>query len=173
MSADDRSFATITKADLKRLARIARTERDDFFKRHAEWRLLYGARALCGALTGAAALHFINGSTGIAEFDVFTFYAHNPDASFPYHRVAREDFGKPKFGRLPGGPETFTGRPVNLTGRDIDASPADDPVEALHAYLKRGATPSARELRDHAVVLIEPERLLGYVVWPTLALARK
>ena len=173
MKTNDRSFATITKTDLKRLANIARVDREDFFKRHAEWRLLYRARVLCTALTGDAALHYTNGSSGIAEFDVFTFYAQNPEAPFPYYRVGREDFGKPKFGRARGDPATFTGRPVNLSGRDIEARPADDPVDALHAYLRRGATPSARELRDSAVVIIDPPPLLGYVAWPTLAVARK
>ena len=173
MTAAERSYAIITKADLKRLARIARAEREDFFMRHAEWRVLYGARALCTALTGEAALHFTNGTTGVREFDVFTFYAQNPDAAFPPHRAGREDFGKPKFGKLPGAPESFAGRPVNLTGRDLDASPADDPVEVLHGYLRRGATRSARELREKAVVIIDPERLLGYVAWPTLVPVRK
>jgi|ERR1043166_8155527 hypothetical protein len=169
----ERSYATITKADLKRLARIAAAERADFFLRHPEWRVLYSARVLCVALCGDAALHFSNGSTGVQEFDVWTFYAQSPEAPFPYHRAGREDFGTAKFGRLPGAPDTFVGRPVNLTGRDIDASPADDPVDALQAYLRSGATPSARELRDKAVIFIEPARLLGYAVWPTLVPARK
>jgi hypothetical protein len=173
-NACDRSFAAITPADLSRLGRIARAEREEFFKRHPEWRMLYGGRMLCVALTGDAALHFTNGATGVAEFDVFTFYAANAEAPFPYTHVGREDFGKAKFGKLPGAPNSFVGRPVNLEGRDLDASPADDPVAALHAYLRHGKSgSSARAMRDSAVVLIEPEPLLGYVVWPTLALARE
>src|SRR5205807_3131282 len=78
MTTDDCSLAAITKADLKRLANIARVDREDFFKRHAEWRVLYRARVLCTALTGAAALHYTNGASGVTEFDVFTFYAQNP-----------------------------------------------------------------------------------------------
>jgi hypothetical protein len=61
---------------------------------------------------------------------------------------------------------------VNLAGRSLDASPADDPVEALQYYLRRGTTPVSRRLAEQAVVLLEPERLLGYVAWPTLVPAR-
>ena len=53
-----------------------------------------------------------------------------------------------------------------------DASPADDPVEALQYYLRRGATPVSRRLAEQAVVLLEPEKLMGYVAWPTLVPAR-
>ena len=44
------SLERITKADLRRLARIAADEREDFFVRHAEWKLLYARRLLCTAL---------------------------------------------------------------------------------------------------------------------------
>ena len=61
---------------------------------------------------------------------------------------------------------------MNLAGRSIDASPADDPIEALQYYLRRGASPVARRLAEQAVVLLEPEKLMGYVAWPTLVPAR-
>jgi hypothetical protein len=60
---------------------------------------------------------------------------------------------------------------VELQGRSLDCKPGDDPIEVLQQYLKAGDTPSARELRDKAVVLIEPEQYLGYVVWPSLAVS--
>ena len=59
---------------------------------------------------------------------------------------------------------------MDLHGRSIDVAPGDDPVEALQRYLKAGATRSARELAQKAVVLIAPDTLLGVEVWPTLAL---
>jgi len=165
-----RSYATITKADLRRLARIAKQDREDYFSRHSEWAILYRRRVLCTALCEDAALHFLNGRTGIREFSVWTFYAEHPEAAFPYYRVGRLDFGKPKFGPDPGAPDTYVGRRVELHGRSIDATPASDPIAALQAYLKGGASPSARELARKAVVLIDPEPYLELEVWPTLVL---
>ncbi|MPZ43846.1 MAG: hypothetical protein GEV05_10650 [Betaproteobacteria bacterium] len=170
---DEKSYERITRNDLKRLLSIARQEREDFFSRHKEYAILYGKRMLCAALCDGAALHFTNGQTGVRTFDVFTFYAEHPEASFPHWHEERYDFGPGrKFGRLPDAPESFRGRPVNLAGRSIDASPADDPIEALQYYLRRGASPVARRLAEQAVVLLEPEKLMGYVAWPTLVPAR-
>jgi hypothetical protein len=171
--AGERSYARINRVNLKRLLAIARVERDDFFSRHKEYAILYRKRVLCTALCGDAALHYINGQTGIARFQVWTFYAEHPEATFPYWHGERYDYGaSEKFGRLPDAPEAFKGRPVDLAGRSIDAAPADDPLEALQYYLRRGSTPVARRLAEKAVVLLEPEPLAGYVAWPTLVPAR-
>jgi hypothetical protein len=170
---DEKSYERIARNDLKRLLCIARQEREDFFSRHKEYAILYRKRVLCAALCDGAALHYTNGSTGVRTFDVFTFYAEHPEASFPHWHEERYDFGPGrKFGRLPSASESFRGRPVNLAGRSIDASPADDPIEALQYYLRRGASPVARRLAEQAVVLLEPEKLMGYVAWPTLVPAR-
>jgi hypothetical protein len=171
--ADDRSRAPITRADLKRLLRIAQLEREDFFARHKEYAILYRKRVLCAALCGDAALHYTNGVTGIRNFEIWTFYAEHPEASFPHWHEERYDYGRSaKFGRLSDAPESFKGRPVELAGRSIGASPTDDPIDAVQHYLRRGSTPVSRRLAEKAVVLIEPERLAGYVVWPTLVPAR-
>lgn len=173
MESEERSLAQITRADLKRLLVIARAEREDFFSRHKEYAILYRKRVLCTALCGDAALHYMNGLTGVATFEVWTFYAEHPEASFPHWHEERHDYGSSrKFGRLPGAAETFKGRPVDLAGRSIEASPLDDPLEALQHYLRRGSTPVARRLAEKAVVLLDPERLAGYVAWPTLVPAR-
>lgn len=173
MVSEERSLAPIARADLKRLLNIARTEREDFFSRHKEYAILYRKRVLCTALCGDAALHYMNGQTGVATFEVWTFYAEHPEASFPHWHEERSDFGRSaKFGRLPGASDAFKGRPVDLSGRSIEASPLDDPLDALQHYLRRGSTPVARRLAEKAVVLLEPEQVAGYIAWPTLVPAR-
>ena len=167
---DERSFEPITKSDLRKIARIAHTERQDFFERHPEWAMLYRKRLICVALCEDAALHFVNGSTGVDVFDVWTFYAEHPEAPFPFQKLAKADFGKSKFGRDTARPDAYEGRRIELRGRSLDCKPGDDPIGVLQRYLRSGETPSARELRDKAVVLIEPERFLGYAVWPSLAM---
>jgi hypothetical protein len=167
---DSRSHARITRQDLRRLARLAQEERDDFFGRHAEWAILYSRRVLCVALCGDAALHYLNGITGVGEFQVWTFYAENSEASFPVHHVSHLDYGESKFGRGAGLPESYKGLRVVLQGRSLEAATGDDPLEALQRYLKGRATPTPRELAAKAVVLLEPEEFLGFEAWPSLVL---
>ncbi len=167
---DERSYARMTKADLRRLARIAQEDRDDFFGRHPEWALLYRRRVLASALCGDAALHYLNGITGVREFQVLSFYAEHAEAAFPFHIGSVADFGASRFGRDPAAPDTLAGRRVLLEGRSIDAAPGDEPLEAIQRYLKSAATPTARELGRKAVVLIWPEELLGVEAWPSLVL---
>ena len=167
---EERSFERITRSDLKKLARIETAERGDFFARHPEWALLYRKRVICAVLCKDAALHFVNGSTGVDAFDVWTFYAEHAEAPFPFQQLEKADFGKSKFGSDAANPDAYQGRRIELRGRSLDCKPDDDPIEVLQRYLRSGATPSARDLRDKAVVLIEPERYLGYVVWPSLAM---
>ena len=166
----ERSFERINRSDLRRLARIARTQREDFFERHPEWAMLYRRRMVCAALCKDAALHFVNGSTGVAAFDVWTFYAEHPEAPFPFRQLAKADFGKSKFGRGAENPQAYQGRRVELRGRSLDCRPGGDPIEVLQRYLRSGQTRSARELRDKALVLIEPDQFAGTVVWPSLAM---
>lgn len=168
---EERSFERITKTDLKKLARIARAEREEFFERHPEWALLYRRRVVCSALCRDAALHFVNGITGVEEFNVWTFYAEHAEAPFPFQHVGKSDYGPSKFGRDPQNPEAYRGRRVELTGRSLDCKPNDDPIVEIQQYLKDGETPSARELRDKAVVLLDPENFLGYVAWPSLMMS--
>ena len=161
------SFEQITRADLRRLGRISDEEREDFFTRRPDWRLLYRRRLLCTALTGRSAVHFCNGTSGVVQFDVHMFFALHSEAPFPYRWTSLRDFGSPKFGRAEGEAH-YTGRRIRFSGRSINCRPSDDPVAALQTYLRRGRTPTARHLRKDAVVLIGPEHSLGYVAWPTL-----
>lgn len=166
----DLSHAGITKTDLRRLARLAQDDREDFFERHPEWSILYRKRFLGSALGGAGALHYLNGITGVRDFEVWNFYAEHADAPFPFQRVSHADYGKSKFGRGADTPETYQGRRVILQGRSLAGGPGDDPLEAVQRYLKAGNTPSARELAKKAVILLEPDELLGIEAWPSLVL---
>ena len=167
----ERCFEPITRVDLKKLARIASAEREDFFGRHPEWAILYRKRMICAALCNDAALHFVNGSTGFDVFDVWTFYAEHPEAPFPSQTLAKADFGKSKFGRDTANPEAYQGRRVELRGRSLGCKSGDNPIEALQRYLRSGQTSSARQLRDKALVLSEPEDYRGFVAWPSLVMS--
>lgn len=163
-----RCTLAITRQDLRRLAGIARRNREDFFRLNPAWALLYARRLIATALAGEAAAHFVAGSRGFERFEVWHFFAAHPEAPFPPQKKSREDYGRSRFGRDPALPESFAGRAVDVQGRSLEAAPGDDPVATLQAWLKARPTPTSRALADTTLVLLEPEALLGYVVWPTL-----
>lgn len=158
-----RSFLPIEQADLVRLLAIAHRDRAQFFARHPGWAELYADRLLCIALCQGAARHFLDGTTGIKDFDLFAFYARHPARRWPARRRAIYDFGDPRFGQTADAPY-FTGRRVDCMGRSLDAAPGDDPVAVLRRYLQEPPTTTARLLAQKAVILLEP--VCGRVIWP-------
>lgn len=162
----ERSFERIEDADLERLAFLAKKDHEDFFARHPRWRDLYAGRIVCVALCQGAALHFVDGRNGVKDFDVWTFFAEHPAGRLRAdRRVASVDFGPSKFGHHPG-EAGYIGRRIDFLMRSLRCQPDADPAKAIREYLSSGTTGSARALARKAVVLIEPNRLRGRVVWP-------
>lgn len=160
-----RSLAPITSDDLRRLGLLAAEDRADYFARRPETGALYSSRLFAVALCQGGALHYLDGKNGIKDLDVWSFYVESPARMFPPRRRAKVDFGDPKFGVTPDMPN-FIGRRVDLIGRSIPAATPQDPIGSLRRYLSAGRTESARLLALKAVILIEPRKLLGTVVWP-------
>ncbi|WP_328435374.1 hypothetical protein [Nocardia puris] len=161
--ASERSYAPLTEEHLRRLAELARTDRADLFRRKAHLRVL-ADRVLLVALCQGAALHWIDGRTGVKDLDVFTFYARHPDQAYPRRRKMG-DFGPSVLGRHPND-IGYAGRHVDFMGRDLDVPADADPVEAIRSYLRGRRTATARHLSQRAVVVVEPDYLLGQVIWP-------
>ena len=161
----ERSLEPITHDDLRRLAEIARADRDQMFRRSRYW-APYRSRLLAVALCQGAALHYIDGRNGVKDLDVWTFFAALPDR-YPdralYRRNKAFDYGHSKFGRHPDLPR-FTGRKVDLLSDSIPVSSRSDPVEAIRGWLRTESRGNPRHLAEKAIVLIEPE--LGRLVWP-------
>ena len=160
-----RSYKRLGSSDLKLLADIAKQDRKEFFSKNPEYAAL-GDRVLGVALCQGAALHFINGVNGIKDLDVWTFYAEHPALTYPPRRRKQRDFGNRRFGKTLGSPEGYIGRRVDCLGRSIRCDATDGPIKAIRKYLTEGRTQSARVLAKKAVVMIEPKRLLGTVLWP-------
>ena len=161
----DRSYEPITDADLRRLGRIAESDRHSLFERIPELGRLYAERLIAVALCQGAGLHRVNGLNGVKDFDVWSFFSEHSERPFPYRRRGTADFGDSRFGKTPGS-EEFEGRRVDLIGRSLPVDSDRDVVEKLRTYLREGKTASARSLAEKGVVLIGPAHLLGTVVWP-------
>ncbi len=165
--ATERSFEPLTSEHLARLAYIARTDREDRFKRRPRWQI-YRDRVLMVALCQGAALHYLDGRNGVKDLDVWTFYARHPEGEFPPRWRVMVDFGPSPLGRHPDD-AGYLGRHVDLIGRSIDAMPSGDPVRAVRTYLHAGGTESARLLAGKAVVALDPPELRGTTVWPAVS----
>jgi len=167
-----RSYEPIDNQTLGRLGVLARADRTRFLASRPDYR----GRLVCVALCQGAGQHFVDlargrkGPNGIKDFDVWSFFAKIPGEKFPaYKRHVHVDFGPSTFGRWRDErPEFrhFTGRRVDLFLRDLDASVRADPVQALCRWLDEDRTGSQRALASKGVVLIDPKRLRGTIVWP-------
>ena len=67
---------------------------------------------------------------------------------------------------MPNDIRPYVGRRVDLVARSLAEQPNADPVGALHRYLQRSRTASARALASKAVILIDPVAVRGVAAWP-------
>jgi hypothetical protein len=79
----DRSLARIEVADLLRLAALAAYAEAELFTRNPHGSGRYAVRLLGRAPSHGAALHYVNQSNGVKDFDVWSFYAQHDDWPFP------------------------------------------------------------------------------------------
>jgi hypothetical protein len=162
-------MAFIGLEDLIRLAEIAEKDRNSFFDRYPRWRALYQDRVIAVALCQGAAFHFLDRTSGVKDFDVWTFYEAtptDPKRAFLRRAVKSVDFDSDRFGRHPNFPK-FRGRKVDLLDRVLPRQ-NESAVEVLREYLRKRKTETASMLAKKAMVLIDPPELLGAVVWPEL-----
>ena len=120
------------------------------------------------ALGQGAALHFLDRTNGVKDFDVWTFYAADDAGPFPYRWTTIGDFGESRHGRWQQDPHvaSIRGRRVDLIGRSLAERVGAEPVAALTRYLSDARTESARRLAEKAAVLLDPAAQRGTVVWP-------
>jgi hypothetical protein len=164
----DRPLARIEIADLLRLAALAADAEAELFRRNPQGSG-HAGHLLGRALCQGAALHYMDEINGVKDFDIWSFYAQYDDWPFPARWRGTRDFGPSKFGRYSGDPPRYAGRRVDLLGRSLPAAPSADPADVLRRYLADGRTGSAKALAAKAVVLIDPQNLVGEIVWPPLA----
>ena len=159
----ERSWATIEPHHLRRLAGIAISDLEDFFRRSRETGNLYRDRLILICLCQGAAGHFVHRDRGVKDFDVWAFFREHPKRPFPYRRHGRRDFGPSRFGRHPGD-EHRRGRGVDLFGRSIPCRDGQDRYDCVREWIC-GRGNSSREIAKSAVVVIHPEEEVGSIVW--------
>ena len=156
----------IELSDLHHLADLAADVEAGLFARHPAGSGRYAGRLLCRVLCQGAALHYVDHTNGVKDFDVWSFYAEHPDGPLPARWRGTADFGPSKFGRFPGDPLRYQGRRVDLMGRSLPVPLAADPAGVLKGYLSAAQTASSRALASKAAVLIVPCDHAGEIIWP-------
>jgi hypothetical protein len=160
---EERSYLEIRQEDLARLSGVAQAVFDGLFVRKPELGIIYAERRFALVLAQGAAQHYVDGMTGIKDFDVWGFFDAQPKRQFPPRWLYSTDFGDPRFGTSPDKPK-YIGRRVDVLGRSLDRS-RDDIIKALCSYLQHPRTKSAWFLSQKAMVMLEPKELLGKVIW--------
>ena len=163
---EGRSFLPIEMVDLVRILEIARQDRKTFFEEHPQWRRFYEERVLGVALCQGAAKHYLDGITGINDFDVYTFYRKHPQKNWYAKRIKSYDFGDGKFGTSVDKPD-YIGRRVDCLSRGIETTEGECIKAALQRYLAESKTETTQLLSKKAVILLEPN--CGEVIWPISA----
>src|SRR4051794_13562949 len=102
---EGRSYERLKSRDLKHLGAIAAQDRANLFHRKPELGRLYSGRLFAVALCQGAALHYLDGTNGIKDFDVWSFYKTVPERPYPYRRRGTADFGDSRFGKSHRNPQ--------------------------------------------------------------------
>jgi hypothetical protein len=84
---ESRSYLPIDKDDLVRLLEISQRDIQTYFEKNSRWAELYSNRIICVSLCQGAAMHYIDGKTGINDFDVYTFFKKHPDKAWYAKRI--------------------------------------------------------------------------------------
>ena len=164
----ERSLEVITVKDLREIhAKSVKRLHEHFI--HGEgrkWEDLHGydiKRPLVVALCQGAAMHYHDKCHGVKDFDVWFFYPLR-GKPLPYRFVWHQDYNNSKFGHRQKD-QGYVGRRIDIIVRSIRNYVPDDPVGTVYQYLEREKTSSSRKLAQKAVVLLDPEALLGKTVW--------
>ncbi len=156
MRADpSRRFDPLTSDVLDRLSAIAREDLKARLGRKPRWQP-YADRVVCTVLCQGAAMHYVDGSTGVKDLDVWTFFSQIEGEPFPHRWATHRRFDRPP----------FVGHYVDLMTRSLNVPLEADPLDVIRDYLRAGRTNSARYLARKAAVLLDPPLPRGHVAWP-------
>ena len=161
-----RSFEKIEKADLSRLIDLATQCLNEMLGRTKTGQFYTSDSALMACLCQGAARHFVHGDRGVHDWDVVFFFRTNPNWKFPSRWIGNRDFGPSKFGANPDEGPRYSGRRIDVLGRDIPVSNDASAEQSIIAYLRKGHIKSSAWLwAKRPLVALTPDDMLGRVIW--------
>jgi hypothetical protein len=153
-----RSYEILNSADLERIASVTIRTLAGIFDR-APVAGLYRDRMFLLALAQGSALHYLNRTNGIKDFDVWAFFEAGAAKPFPHRKRWCTDFGPSRFGRHPDD-NRYCGRRLDLMGRSIDFADGESPQGAVRRWLASQAK-SAIALRQKPMYCLWPRNAFG------------
>jgi hypothetical protein len=170
MQTSERSRNKINLDDLRFLASLARNWLDTFFSNNQTLRAKFGQKLIAITLCQGAAMHYVDGTTGVKDFDIYFFFSKY-DKKLINRMPNSVECGINKFGLHPTDYRRgYCSRKVDLLRRSIDIDivkqESGRPDASIKSYLKRGRTRTAHELSQKAVIGLWPKTILGKVIWP-------
>jgi hypothetical protein len=163
----ERNYSQIDESDLRVLLNNSKTVLHKYFysSKGNKWLDLYDINnPICVALCQGAAMHYFDKTNGIKDFDIWFFYQYN-HKHLPYRGVFLNwDYQNSKFGRHPDF-DKYDGRKVDILIRSIKYFVNDNPIETIYKYFENERTKTSIMLSKKAVVLLEPDRYFGKVIW--------
>jgi hypothetical protein len=164
-TSQNRSYEKIEKADLTRLIGLAKKCLDEMLARTTTGRFYSSNDALMACLCQGAARHFVHGDRGVNDWDVVFFFRTNPDWKFPPRWKGNCDFGPSRFGTNPDHGPRYSGRRIDVLGRDIPVSGGISAEQAIVTYLQKSGTVSAREWAKRPLIALTSQEMLGQLIW--------
>ncbi|ADI73385.1 conserved hypothetical protein [Methanohalobium evestigatum Z-7303] len=177
MDEKERSYRKIEIKHLQKLKDISVNDQNIFFNKNPKYEF-FRDRLFCILLVQGAALHYVNGTNGIKDFDILLLYKQNLEEKdengklikIPYRRLIAYDCGMPEFGRYPHDDiNQYPNRRVDVLIREIGEDLTDnyDLITGIRKYFETGNTPSIKQWKNKDVVGIWPEEIQGDLVWNT------
>ena len=167
---NNRSMRKITKSHLKKLCEIVFEDKNDFFGNNPRYSF-FKDRLYAILLVQGAAAHYVDGKTGINDFDLLVLFRSDENHKERLYRraVKRHDFDVEDFREdVPGFPIKESYRKVDVIYRQIDPNIIDENNLELSIknYFSKGKTNSIKKYwAPRPVVGIYPENILGTIVW--------
>jgi len=122
------------------------------------------------ALCQGAALHYADGSRGVNDFDVYSFYRdRRRTRRFPWRshytrHYPFRDFGVSKFGTHPDDEAAgYEGRRIDYFRRSIPFAATG--VDSVRNWLQTGGGLTPEHLKQRPVVCLWPDKLRGKIIW--------
>jgi hypothetical protein len=160
-----RSFEKIEKTDLARLIDLASERLKEMLVSNKTGQFYSYDRALMGCLCQGAARHFVHRDHGVHDWDVVFFFRTNSSWKFPPRWIGNRDFGPSRFGANPDDGPEYSGRRIDVMGRDIPAPNGISAKQAIITYLQAGHTKSARQWAKRPLIALTPVDMLGRDIW--------
>ncbi len=180
----ERSLAPIEREHLDRLAALADIQHAQFVREGARAHS-WENRRVAVVLAQGGALHYLDGVTGVKDFDIWTFYAAIPGMPLRCGRYeTHADFGPSVHGRQQYPTDfkhpqkatwlSYQGRRVDFMVRDLPVAvgaTTDETTHALRVWLANGANDrssrksSSWHLSCKAMIWVAPAEP-GAPIWP-------